>query len=326
MAKISTQYFPFSPGIPWQIKNGKYIIPKLNIELWNKAVENRNIVLVGFGGLFESYLSLAIFEAIHGKFPKKKIYWYGDDSFNYLVHSNGLASIYAGPLQEEQLKDYTTPFFMDNKDSLYINYLNNYIDVKTCYGREGYHREAALSRQLFENSLLPWSTSYFPKLRFLQGSIEFENWCKREKFYKNKPFVLIFPDKGWSKHKVNCLNWSHTQVKSLAAMLKQANINLVICTSNPGLYYGSKLYLLPNKLEYIFNLLPYAKATMSQDIDFLLISLMISKAKIIAIKQKKEFDIAKNKNYLVNNKTNLYLFKEILPAAAFAIIQEKNEN
>jgi hypothetical protein len=320
----SIQYFPFAPEIPWHIKNGRYIIPKLDVNSWNKAVLDRNIVVVGFGGLFESFFSLSILEALNIRVPKKKLFWCGDPRFNYLVQANGLASLYYGPINEDTIAEYTTPLFFDNNNNAYVNFLNNYICVHTYYGKYGYQSGAAVTKQLFDNSLFNWDLNYIPKFRLLQSSPEFDQWCKREKLYINKPYMLIFPDRtGWSDHTNTCLNWNPTQIKALAAMLKQIGVSLVICTTYPGHYYGSKLHLLPVQLEYIFNLLPTAKAIMATEIDLLLVASMISSGKILTIKQKKEFDLIKNMKFLSKEiNASFFTNEELQPAKVFEQVKD----
>jgi hypothetical protein len=295
----SIKYFPFAPAIPWRIKNGKYIIRKIDSVSWNKALDNKEVVIAGFGGLLESFMSLTILETINNLAPNKKLHWIGDGRFNYIVRSNGLANILNIDIN---LKEYTTPLFMDKSKFVFFNYLNNYLSVFTYYNKFGYYDQRAATRQIFENSLVDWNISYVPKIRHQITISEFENWAKRNKFFLNKPFVLIMPDHtGWSDHKNNCLKWSSQQVKSLAAMLYQHGIELVLCTQNEFQYYGMKLHLLPMRLDYILHILPFAKAVMASDIDILLISLLISKAKIISLKQEGEFSLTKNKKFIFKN-------------------------
>ena len=295
----SIKYFPFAPAIPWHIKNGKYIIRKIDGVSWNKALDNKEVVIAGFGGLFESFMSLTILETINNLTPNKKLHWIGDERFNYMIRSNSLANILSIDINEQTLKEYTTPLFMDKNKFVFFNYLNNYISVFTYHNKFGYHDQRAAIKQIFENSLVDWNLNYVPKMRHQITISEFENWAKRDKFFLNKPFVLIVPSHtGWSNHKNNCLEWTSQQVKSLAAMLHQSGIELVVCTQNESQYYGMKLHLLPMRLDYILHVLPFAKAIMANDIDILLMSLLMSKAKIIALKQDGEFSLTKNKKFV----------------------------
>src|SRR5690554_1839294 len=137
--KFSVRYFPFTPGIPWSIKNGRYIIPKINRIAWDKAVDGRDFNVVAYGGLFESFFSLSIIEALHFIHPEKKIYWSGHNQFNYLCSSQGIAKI--NKFDETLIKKYPCPIFLDKEKFVYFNCLNNYIDVYSYAGVYGYHNQ-----------------------------------------------------------------------------------------------------------------------------------------------------------------------------------------
>ena len=86
-------YFPFAPGVPWQLKNNRYIIPTMVGTVWERIISDKNLTMIGFGGLFESYFALSILEFLNISNPSASLYWIGDKRFNYMVHRNGLAKI-----------------------------------------------------------------------------------------------------------------------------------------------------------------------------------------------------------------------------------------
>ena len=64
-SKYSTKYFPFSPGIPWKIKNNKYVVPEITTDTWKDTLKDRDIVILSHGGLLESFFSLYFVAAIN---------------------------------------------------------------------------------------------------------------------------------------------------------------------------------------------------------------------------------------------------------------------
>ena len=55
MTTFSTKYFPFAPGIPWQVKNGRYIRPEVSGAVLRSVLKDKDIVVSAFGGLLESF-------------------------------------------------------------------------------------------------------------------------------------------------------------------------------------------------------------------------------------------------------------------------------
>ena len=74
---MSKKYFPFAPGIPWYVKNGKYIKPKVSGSILQHHLKDKDIVVVAFGGLLESFFSLSILETINFNWPGHNLYWCG---------------------------------------------------------------------------------------------------------------------------------------------------------------------------------------------------------------------------------------------------------
>ena len=73
--KCTTKYFPFSSGIPWQIKNGRYVQPEVSAAILQSKLRDKDIVVAAFGGLLESFYSLSILEAINYMMPGHSLFW-----------------------------------------------------------------------------------------------------------------------------------------------------------------------------------------------------------------------------------------------------------
>lgn len=312
--KTTSRIFPYCPGVIWKLSSN-YIIPKLDIDNWNRAIDNKEIIIVNFGGLFESFISLSYFEALNKLYPKRKICFNGQEQFYNLINLNGLG--YCNNLiNKEQALKYPIPIFLDKSNHVYFNCLNNYTTHK-------YLNYNPLSKQLFINSCLGWNINYIPQLRNLKLPNEFEEFKQFRKFNIDKPFVLIFPDNnsGFSMHSVSMLGWTVAQIKSFVSMVHSKGIQTVIVTKNIGKYTGISSLILAPKIETILCLIEKCSDILSDEIDFLLIALLLSKnCKIIGKDIKGSFSIKNNQKYLGTNK-KLYLSKKLEPIEVFKEIK-----
>lgn len=317
-SKQSIKYFPFAPGIPWKVKNGKYVVPELPSEAWRHALHGRDAVVVAYGGLIESFVSLSYLEILNYTMPSVKLHWCGNLKFKPLISINGL-----GSFEETNIKDivsnYPVPLFMDQKDNVFFNCLNNYLNVKPYYGGKGYHDKKPIIRQIFRNSTFKWDTHYTPQLRNLNCDLELKRWAQSAKFQFKRPYVCVFPEAGWSQHDQSMLNWTDAELKAFSMMLKQADISVIVFTNYPNKYNNS-IYTIPIRLDFMFNLIPNAKAVLSKDIDMLLISNMISSATLIGRPYKNELSLKKN-NYFIERQNVIYTDKALTPYAAFNAIR-----
>src|SRR5512138_812183 len=91
--RYKPKYFPFSAGIPWKVERGKYIIPEIDSVTWHKVIGDRDIVITAFGGIFESFFSLSVAEAINAFDSSHKLYWLGNPSYEFFVRAQGLCKI-----------------------------------------------------------------------------------------------------------------------------------------------------------------------------------------------------------------------------------------
>jgi hypothetical protein len=320
-AKI--KYFPFSPGIGWKIKNGKYVVPEINLDVWKKIVDDKKITIVAYGGFLESYFSLCYLEILNYLIPNNKIQWCGNTFFNTLVHLNGIATININ-CPQSLLSRYPTPIFMDRDKNIYFNCLNNYQIVKPYYGGFGYKDKSPIVKQILRNSLTSWENHYIPKFRRL-GSLNdgFINWSKVNKFNLRNPYICFFYDVGWSEHKLN-FRWNENQVKSLAAMLKQQGISMLLFTKHPYKFYNSSAYCIGIDLENIINLIPKSIAVLSDCIDLSFLAMMLSdSSKIITKSTGRKLSLLSNVKFLGLARNNIFIKKLLTPLDVFYTIVDK---
>jgi len=317
----STKIFPFAPGIPWPIAYGKYIVPEISGEYWHKAVAGRDLVVACFGGLIESFFSLTYLEVLNHLVPNKKLYWDGYQKFHELLKDNSLA-IPFGQLQPQNLVPFPTPIFMDRENYTFFNVLNNYIAVSAYYGEFAYYDQKALFQQLFRNCLVSWDRQYLPKIR-ANAPTALGEWAKINKFSFNRPYVVIFPDDtGASVHEKRFLKWSPFQVKALGAMLAQRGISLVVFTANPGRFYDRFTQVMPVKFSWIIFFLSGCCAALAQEIDYLLVSLMISDATIFSEPQQDHLQLEKNKKF-IGSENEIYTKLDLVPVVVAEEIRKR---
>lgn len=319
--KTTSRIFPYCPGVVWKLKSN-YIIPKLDAYNWRRAIDEREIVIVNFGGLFESYLSLSYLEALNKLYPKKDICFNSPEQFNELVNLNGLG-YHNILINKEQTIKYPIPIFLDKSNNTYFNCLNNYFSFNGADGKNKFENKNPISKQIFINSCIDWNINYTPQLRNLNLSNELKELKQFKKFDIDKPFVLIFPDSnsGFSMHSISMLGWTVAQIKSFVSMVGSKGIQTVIITKHIGKYTGMNSLILYPKLNNILSLIEKSSVILSEEVDFLLIGLLLSKnAKIIARDVDKQFSIKRNQKYLQTNKS-LYLDKQLEPIKVFKEIK-----
>lgn len=313
-SKISIRYFPFSPGIPWKIKNGKYVVPELNAASWKQALDQREVVVVAYGGLLETITSLSFLELINNRHPGKSLRWAGDPKFAQLAQAQGLASIHQIP--KAILNNYPVPLFLDRKNSTYFNCLYNYRHVKTYYGELKYRDRRAAVEQVFRNAMQPWSVTYIPKLRKNVMPPELVQWAKSCHFRFNQPYVcVVLDDTGLSIHSQRSLKWTERQLVAFSQILHQRGIATIAFTKIPGRYYNTPVLSLPLRLDFIMQLIPGAKAVLSCNPDFLIVAAMMSKAKLIAEPLRNELNLLKNSKFL-GTRNDIYTAKRLSPSFA----------
>jgi hypothetical protein len=316
MSSFSIKYFPFTPGIPWKLFDGKYIKPELSSISWQNISKNATATAICFGGLIESYLSLSALESINYISPNIKLIWAGDDKYKILCDINGLSK-YTDDLPKDISSRFPTPIFFDKTGNIYFNCLLNYLYIKTYYGAKGYKNSRPIAKQIIDNNLIRWEQQFVPKLRKQTVSKELDQLIKINKLNQNIPIVIILPDKTqFTMHKIKCLSWTPMQVKSVATLLKHKNTNVIVFSDQPEKYNSIDLIVLPIKLEYILHFIPKALSILSTDIDFLFLANILSSAKIFTEYNKNQFNLNNNNKFF--NKTNkIYKKRTLTPRYVF---------
>lgn len=300
------RFLPYSPGIAWRTKND-IIVPKITARDWECVQQRLNTTVVAHGGLIESFMSLAYLEMLNYHLPKTELFWCGNDEFTKLIEWQGLAKV-SNVIDCHIIKNYPVPIFMDSGVGSYFNCLNNYLKIHTCLGKFVTKSTEPIMKQLWNNSTQKWNTLYTPKFRNLEHSSEFIRWAKVVNFPIKAPYVCIIAEQTkLSQHNCSMLKLEETQIKAVGAVLKQQGINTVVFTHNYGRYYNTSVYTLPPKLDYFMYLIPNAKAILSEDIDILLVSILMSKAKIVCRKPRKIFGIFNNINAMKIKYSDIYV-------------------
>lgn len=295
-SKVSKKIFPFAPGIVWELKNGKYIIPNIDKNTWSTALKDRDLVVLCYGGLIESFFSLSVVEALLRLESSKKVFWAGDKRFYDLVKFYGKTEITSC---ENISHKYPVPLFLDKKNKAYFNVLNNYLTKYSYYGSHPQKNHKPIFEQIFSNSMLPWDNKYYPKISW--NFQKLKAWAKTARFYFNKKFIVIIYDEScFSDHKINCLDWNQRNLREFASMMRRFDIEIVLCTNNRASFYDSPYYQAPQELDIVLPLISQASIVLSSNIDFLLISLIISEAAVVApiLLSQKEFDLFENAEFI----------------------------
>lgn len=287
------KYFPFAPYFPYKIRSNRFIMPPIhtmNSNIWEKISDNKNIIITAYGGLIESFLSLYYLETFN---PRDNLFWAGNEKYNQLVYFNGLAKVYNKNI-ENLTNDYPSAIFTDNENNLYLNALNNYIKVKPFITSNKYTIDKhPIFQQIVQNSIYKFDKNLLPKIR------------KHIEPYKTKrPYICIFPDiaTGWSQldPKFSFLNFDYNQINWLIVQLYKQGIDTIVFKKHAP-YYGVPYKREDLNIENVFKYLPNSKAILSNEIDFLLLGLIISKAKLIykpRTKKMKHYDLVQNAKFI----------------------------
>lgn len=290
------KYFPFSPGIPWKLKNGRYVVPQIAREVWDSVLADKDFVVLAHNGFLESFWSLSIIEALGKLEPNRGLFWAGNRHFKILVWSQGIAKTLDTP---DLCDQYPIPLFFDREKLAYFNCLNNYRTTRTYSGNYEKPNRDIIFHQIFRNSMIPWKTQYIPVLRNNDINNKYKKWLDSVRFHDNQRFILIIPEQTvYSRHIHSCLGWEALQIREFAAMVRKYNLPVIVCTDNDGLYYNSHIIRAPIDLEIIIPLLSKTWMILSEQIDYLLVSMVLSNANIISKPQEREFDLYKHAEYL----------------------------
>lgn len=319
-------YFPFTPNIPWRVFRGKFVLPKLDLASWNEALKNRSSVVIVQGKLLESFLSLFFLEGLNKIAPQKDLFWKGPEIYDELRVWQGLARKFKPELPKDLTLRFPTPLFLDKNKYTFFNCNLNYMDIYSYWGKYCYSTNKFISGQMLQNFTQPITKDYFPKFRNLEVSEELSNLFKINYFYKNQPYVCLFPERtGHSMHKFSGLGWSDREAKMLASYLKSLNIKLIVFSNRVSQYMHTNILSLPANISYIFNLLPSAKAIISEEFDFTNIGYIVSEALIFHKKEKSSVFSFTTAHNFFKKKNKTHEYKSLTPQEVFKVLSEKQQ-
>jgi hypothetical protein len=312
--KYKSKFFPFSPGIPWKMSNGKYIVPEIDFETWHKVLDGREVIIAAFGGLLESFFSLCAAEALVSFDTSHKIYWLGNSEHSFFVRAQGLCKISPVQLTSEMLKQYPVPLFLDNGGNAYLNILNNYIVRKSYWGKYPEVVKAPVLEQISSNIMIPWR-DYVPKLRNL-GTEFFEELRNTGRVRQTSKIISII----LSNTNRDILKWNVQNVKEFSQLVSNKGWKVVVFTNNVNAFYGTNILAVEYNLRNILQIIKKSWIVLSNDIDWLLISIAVSDTKVISKHIDNQWNLFKNAEFIgVNN--DIFTDRHISPIDAFGICE-----
>lgn len=314
----NTKFFPFAQGIPYKLWKCKYIAPKIDYNSWQKAIADKRLILVNYGGFFECLLSTSILEALSILRPNNKLEWITDPFMKDIFLLNGIGKESIINLPKETLRKYPCPlFFNKNNNIVFFNCLNNYIKLFDYRGIYQKNIKVILSKQLFRNSMISWDYKYLPKMKQLNCPQDLGKQAKLYNFKLNKPYILVIPDiTGYSEHSIYSLNWNHKDIIELSSMLTNTKYNLIICTQFYKKYHGLRALVVKNTIHNLLYLIKNCSVILSREVDFLLSAMLLGESKIISTKLKKEYSLDQNQKYL-EAKNELVIVDKLNPYIVF---------
>lgn len=309
------KYFPFSKGIPWKIDRGKFIIPEIDLNIWEKVTLDHNLIITAFGGLFESFFSLSIAEGIRSFDSSHKLYWLGNPKYEFFANAQGLCKISNINITPDILKEYPVPLFFDQENNAYINTLNNYL-IKTAYwGKYPEPVNSPVVEQIFKNAMIPWD-NYIPVLRNL-GSEFYDELEKINHFtYKSKIITIIY-----NKTNDDVLNWNVNNIKEFSQLVTSKGFKIIVFTNNTSIFYGTKIIVHKYDIRKILQVIKKSWMVLSTDKDWLLISLMISNAKLISKNIDGPYNLFSNAEFLGSSNDIFTDQNRVSPIDAFTVCE-----
>ena len=294
--KYNPKFFPFSAGIPWKIERGKYIIPEIDLETWHQVIEGKNITLVAFGGLIESFFSLSAAEVLFSIDPiGSNIFWLGDFKYSSFMHMQNLCKPSTIDLTPQVLRKYPTPIFFDRHDNVYFNLLNNYLIRKSYWNQYPENINDAALKQIFKNVMVDWK-DYIPKMRLL-GDDFFQKTCQTGRLTQRSRFILIILDD--EVRGMDMLGWNIHNLKELSQLVRGKGLKVIVFTNNVRKFYGTNILAFEYNIKNILQFINKSWMVLSNNIDWILISLMTSRARLVSRQHIKEsFDLFKNAEFL----------------------------
>jgi len=265
---------PYCPGIPWDINDQDMIVKKLKGEF--RSLTTKNINVVCHGGLLESFFSTFCIEYFKLKYPEKNIFWHGREEFKEIIKLQGAAN-YSSEITKEISGSYPIHFFKDKENNAYFNLLDNYFEYHTYLGKKIKKNKNNFIDIFNKNFMLDKLLNYPFVLRNQDRDIEFEAWCKLNKYVINKPYILILPDRlTHSLHKLDFINFSMMELRALSSVLALQGIQTIIMSDDPSKYYGNFKFIKYSFTRFL-SLARNAKIVLSRQPDYSIISLLLFK-------------------------------------------------
>jgi len=290
--RYKPKFFPFSAGIPWKIERGKYILPDVDLETWNKVLDKKDIIITAFGGMIESFFSLSFAEALHSFDPGHKVYWLGDPKYHLFARSQGLCKLCNINLTPDKLKDYPVPLFFDRKDNAYLNALVNYKVRRAYWGKYPEERSEPALQQIFQNCMVPWR-DYRPAMRRL-GTEFWDELIQTGRVRKTTKVITIIIDHTDD----DSLEWNVQNIREFAQLVGVQGIRVVVFSGNSRVFHGTSILAHEFDMRKVLQLIPHSWMVLSNKQDWLLISMLISKAHIISKHIDGCYDLFKNAEVL----------------------------
>jgi len=315
VGKYKPKYFPFSAGIPWKVESGKYIVPEIDSGTWHKVTQGRDIIITAFGGLFESFFSLSVAEALNIFDPTHKLYWLGNPEYEFFVRAQNLCKVSNINLTPDVLKSYPVPLFFDQDENAYINTLNNFLVRTSYWGKYPQKVDAPVVEQIFSNAMIPWR-DYTPKLRRV-GTEFYDELVKTSRItYKSRVVTII-----QSPTNDDVLGWNVHNIKEFAQLATSKGLKVVLFTPNTSVFHGTKMKVFEYDIRKVVQTLQKSWMVLSTSNDWLLVALMISDAKMISRHIDGPYGLFKNAEVLkVQN--DIFTDREwVSPIDAFTICE-----
>ncbi|MFW9876816.1 MAG: hypothetical protein ACFFG0_27295, partial [Candidatus Thorarchaeota archaeon] len=278
--------------IPWKVNRGKYIIPEIDSDIWHQAVDGKKVIITAFGGVFESFFSLSVAEAISSYNPEQEIQFLGNDEFSFFARMQGICKLSPINLTKEVLKDYPTPLFFDKNNNVYFNVLNNYGTKFSYWGKYPEENTSPATEQIFCNAMVPWR-NYIPNLRKLDLGFYKEIQQSGRISSKSRIILIVL-----NTTKNDCLNWGIQNLKEFAQLAYHKKFKVIVFTPNTGLFYGTNMLVYDYDIRKIIQIMGKSWAVLSNDINWLLIGLVLTNSHIIGKYMENMYDLYKNAEFL----------------------------
>ncbi len=312
--KFKSKFFPFAPGIPWKIERGKYIIPEIDFETWHNVLDNREVIITAFGGLVESFLSLCAAEALVSFDSSHNIYWIGKSQHSFFVRAQGLCKISPINLTPKTLKEYPVPLFLDNEGKAYFNMLNNYLLRTSYWGQYPEEVSSPVTEQIARNVMVPWR-NYIPKLRNL-GTEFIDELKNTGRIRSTTKIISIIIGNSRS----DILGWTLQNIKEFSQLASHKGWRVVVFSHKPNLFYGSNILAVEYNYSNIMQAIRKSWVVLSNDINWLLITLMISEAMLFSRPVNNQYNLFKNAEFL-DMHNDIFTDRNLSPIDVFRICE-----